>query len=75
MFQFANAYSCTIDSEKETVAIQFSQRCPRFGDKGELTETVLEPLSSIIMNRNIAIALGEALMALATDSSEDSAEE
>ena len=67
MFQFSNAYSCSVDSNRETVAIQFSQRCPHFDENGDIDKTALEAVSSIIMNRDTAISLGNALIALFSD--------
>ena len=65
MFHFVNAYTCAIDNDKKTIAIQFSQRHPKFDEIGEYQKTEFETISSLFIDKEMAAALGKSLISLA----------
>jgi len=71
MYQYANGYSCAMDNDKNTVVLHFRQSGPKFGRDGTVEETEVVPVASIIMNLDMAHALGKSLCSLIEEADEE----
>lgn len=71
MYQYANGYSCAIDTEGEEVVLCFRQKAPTYDETGKISSVETEQVASIVMNRTMAKDLGESLLKLTDGDSED----
>lgn len=74
MYQYSNGYNCAIDAAGETVVIHFTQRAPAFNTDGNIESVEINPVASIMMNRDMAKALGTALKNLVDESEQNAVE-
>lgn len=61
MLQYVNGFSCAMDNEREDFIINFVQRIPKIEDEGMQEEMITENISSLVMNKNVAERLLDAL--------------
>jgi len=61
MFQYTNGFSCAMDRERTELRIRFLQHSPDFGTDNQLGGMRNEEVASLIMNRDTALRLAEAL--------------
>ena len=73
MYQYTNGYNCAIDTGRQMVSIRFFQNIPSFDEKGDLSDSEIEEVTSIVMSMDMARALGNALSSIMED--DDAVEE
>lgn len=69
MYQFTNGYNCAIDMERKMVSIRFIQNIPSFNEKGELDDSEITEIASVVMSPDMAKTLGSALTSIMEEES------
>lgn len=64
MYQYSNGYHCAIANTGDSVVLHFTQRAPTFNDDGHIASIDVAPIASIMMSKDMAKALGQALASL-----------
>ncbi|NMA25682.1 MAG: hypothetical protein GX936_08460 [Clostridiales bacterium] len=67
MLQFTNGFSCAVDDKKTEIVIRFEQTCPGFDESGKVSSLVNEPVTTLIMHKDVASGLISALTRLLSD--------
>lgn len=71
MYQYANGYSCAMSKERDHIVLQFRQNSPAFKTDGTVSGTEVNVIASIIMDTDMALALGHALCDIVEDDDEE----
>lgn len=71
IYQYANTFSCAVDSDGRTVLLCLRQRYPSFGEDSSMREAVSSPIVSVVLDAAVARELGKALHSLAEGSEAD----
>jgi hypothetical protein len=67
VLQYTNGFSCAINGEKTEIVIHFVQNCPGFDESGKVSSLVNEPVTTLIMHKDVASGLISALTRLLSD--------
>lgn len=69
MLQYVNGFSCALNSQNEDFIISFIQTSPNF--ENDRDEYIRENIASLVMPKEIAGNLSQALLEMLDDSDED----
>lgn len=67
MLQYTNGFSCAMDNEKESLIINFIQEMPQIDNGAMKDETMIENVTTLVMDKATAEKLLNALKQMLGD--------
>ena len=67
MLQYTNGFSCAMDNEKESLIINFIQEMPQIDNGAMKDETMIENVTTLVMDKVTAEKLFNALKQMLGD--------